>query len=74
MTATVNPATGEVAVELGGQTFRLRAAMWRVGELEAQLGITGLGVLHERLTVASPRATHKALRCLCVSDNVEALA
>ena len=42
MTTTVNPATGEVAVELGGQTFRLRAAMRRVGELETQLGVTGL--------------------------------
>lgn len=73
MTTTVNPATGEVAVELGGQTFRLRAAMRRVGELETQLGVSGLGGVQEKLNLASAGITFTALRCLCVSDNVEAL-
>jgi hypothetical protein len=73
MTTTVNPATGEVAVELGGQTFRLRAAMRRVGELETQLGVTGLGGVQEKLSLASAGITFTALKCLCVSDNVEAL-
>jgi hypothetical protein len=73
MTTTVNPATGEVAVELGGQTFRLRAAMRRVGELETQLGVTGLGGVQEKLSQASAGITFTALKCLCVSDNAEAL-
>jgi hypothetical protein len=73
MTTTVNPATGEVAVELGGQTFRLRAAMRRVGDLETQLGVTGLAGVQEKLSLASAGITFTALRCLCVSDNVEAL-
>jgi hypothetical protein len=73
MTTTVNPATGEVAVELGGQTFRLRAAMRRVGDLETQLGVSGLGGVQEKLSLASAGITFTALRCLCVSDNVDAL-
>jgi len=73
MTTTVNPATGEVAVELGGQTFRLRAAMRRVGELETQLGVNGLIGVQEKLNLASAGITFTALKCLCISDNVEAL-
>ena len=73
MTTTVNPATGEVAVELGGQTFRLRTARRRVGELETQLGVNGLIGVQEKLNLASAGITFTALKCLCISDNVEAL-
>lgn len=69
----VNPATGEVSVELGGVQFRLRATMQRVGELEATLGVDGLPGVQQKLTHKSAGATLAALKCLCVSENEDLL-
>lgn len=70
----VNNATGEVSVELGGVTYRLRASMNRVGELEAALGVDGFGGVQQHLQRASARVTLKAWKALCTSDNAELLA
>lgn len=71
--SNVNPATGEVVAELGGKTFRLRATMQRVGELETRLGVDGLPGVTAKLQQKSAGATLIALQCLCVSGNEDEL-
>jgi hypothetical protein len=73
MSATVNNVTGEVTVELSGETFRLRASMGRVGDLEAQLGVDGFSGIQEQLSRISARVTPKAFKALCTSDNAAAI-
>lgn len=69
MATTVNEATGEVSVELGGKTFRLRATMPRVAEFEATLGVDGLAGIQKCLQDSKTNAVYQGLRCLCVSGN-----
>jgi hypothetical protein len=73
MSVSINEATGEVSVELGGQEFRLLATMRRMGDLERALQVPGLLELQEKLLLKSSDMTLIGLRALCVSGNEDQL-
>lgn len=66
---TVNAATGEVTIDLDGETFRLRASMGRLADLMANLAVPGLGMLQMMIERLDPRALYHGMRCLCTSGN-----
>jgi len=69
MSVSINEATGEVTVELGGNVFRLFCSMARQGELERALGVDGLPGVNEKLSKQSADVVLIALKTLCVSGN-----
>lgn len=69
MAVTLNPATCEVTVDLGGKSFRLHATMPRVAEFEASIGARNIKGVMEALAESRTKAVYEGLRCLCVSGN-----
>lgn len=63
----INEMTGEVTFDLAGKPFRLRATMPRVAQLQAELGIVGLGAISVRLAAADATAIYLGLKCLCAA-------
>ena len=74
----VNRERGEVALEVGGQTFVLCAHMENVVELMDVLEAQTLNDLEERLQSVKdghvdPRPVLRAAQCLCISENADGI-
>lgn len=65
----VNALTGEVTLEIDGETFKLRASMGRLSDLMAVLDKPGLTMLQFMMIQMDPRALYHGMRCLCTSGN-----
>ena len=73
MSVTTNEATGEVTVQLADRTFKLRATMPRVADLQSALDVNGMVSIELMLKVGDARAVYQGMKCLCASENVSAL-
>ena len=69
MTHRVNEATGEVTVDLAGETFRLKASLGRMADFQSALKKEGLQELFRALAISDQNAVLAGLRALCVSGN-----
>lgn len=65
----LNAATGEVTIELDGETFKLRASMGRLADFSASLAVPGLAMMQKRIEWLDPGTLYNGMRYLCTSGN-----
>ncbi len=64
MSHTINEATGEVTVILGGETIRLKASFGRMADLQTAIGKKGLQAIFADLGISDMNAVRAGLACL----------
>jgi hypothetical protein len=69
MAHTVNELTGEVDLTLDKKTYRLRASLRGMAELQAKLAVPGVAMMDVLLAQRDPRILYWGLVCLCTSGD-----
>lgn len=67
----VNPARGDIAVTVAGESFVLRATLENAAALQAELNVIGLGAVVQMLAALDARAVIAGLKCLSVSGDFD---